>query len=298
MKSKHLTQFMTRQYMLTQDYELYYFDDVLLNHVSSHSHDYYEVYFFLEGDVDYQVEDTVYHLSSGDFLIIPPYTRHNPVFKDVNNRFRRFILWLNQNFLHGLAESNPDLLYLFQQIREQRNYLLHVSDMVFQSVQARFIQILEEMKSSHICHDLEASLQVVSLLVSINRIVYDQQRNVTQPVSNDLHLNLCNYINTHLEHDLSLDKLSSAFYLSKYHISHVFKQQMGISIYQYILQKRLNAGKNCILSGIPISQIHLHCGFHNYSSFFRAFKKEFGVSPKEFQKAHLVPHGAEIGQYK
>ena len=273
--------------MLTEDYELYYFDDILLNHVSVHSHDYYELYFFLEGSVDYVINDITYHLSNGDFLIIPPGIQHHPLFKKPNYHYRRFVLWINENFINSIAKEHPDIFYTFQFIKEQENYLIHVSDSTFQDIQARFIHILEEMKNNELCYQLECTILVVSLLIHINRIIYNEHKTITSATGSDLHINLCNYINMHLESDLSLNSLSDLFFLSKYHISHVFKEQMGISIYQYILQKRLIMGKNCILSGIPISQVHLHCGFHNYSSFFRTFKKEFGISPKDFLKNHI-----------
>ena len=108
---------------------------------------------------------------------------------------------------------------------------------------------------------------------------------------NVLYLNLCDYINNHLSEDLSLDKLASFFYSSKYHISHVFKDNMGISIHQYIIKKRLHASKNGILSGIPFTELYHQYGFSDYTSFYRAFKKEFGLSPKEFREQKGLPEG-------
>ena len=104
-----------------------------------------------------------------------------------------------------------------------------------------------------------------------------------------LYLNLCDYINNHLDEDLSLEQLASFFYVSKYHISHIFKDNMGISLHQYITKKRLQASKNGILSGIPFGQVYQQYGFNDYTSFYRAFKKEFGSSPKEFKEQHKMP---------
>ena len=76
--------------------------------------------------------------------------------------------------------------------------------------------------------------------------------------------------------------------MSKYHISHVFKDNMGMSVHQYLVKKRLDASKNSILSGMPFHEVATAFGFRDYTSFFRAFKKEFGVAPREF-KGSLLP---------
>ena len=75
--------------------------------------------------------------------------------------------------------------------------------------------------------------------------------------------------------------------MSKYHIAHIFKENTGISIHQYIMKKRLAACRDAILSNISITKAYLMFGFKDYSSFYRAFKKEFGISPKEYKDSKM-----------
>lgn len=97
-----------------------------------------------------------------------------------------------------------------------------------------------------------------------------------------------NFIEEHLEEDLSLERLAGEFYVSKYYVAHLFKENIGISTHQYILKKRLGAVRDAIVRNINISKAYLLFGFRDYSGFYRAFKKEFGMSPKEYKDNNLI----------
>ena len=103
-----------------------------------------------------------------------------------------------------------------------------------------------------------------------------------------LYENLIQYIEDHLDEDLSLEHLANEFYVSKYHIAHVFKDNIGLSIHQYITKKRLSICRDALLGQMEISEAYSRCGFKDYSSFFRAFKKEYGISPKEYRELHRL----------
>ena len=118
-------------------------------------------------------------------------------------------------------------------------------------------------------------------------MVYKQ--NHPQEIKQDQNLygNIRKYIDDNLEKELSLEYLSGKFLISKYHIAHIFKANTGISIHQYIMKKRLIACKEAILNNHSISKEYQMFGFKDYSSFYRAFKKEFGISPKEYRDLHI-----------
>ena len=90
------------------------------------------------------------------------------------------------------------------------------------------------------------------------------------------------YISEHYNEKLTLQDLADQFYVSKYHLSHEFSARVGTSVYRYIILKRLLAAREQIADGAPPSEVYQNCGFQDYANFYRAFKTEYGISPKEF----------------
>ena len=78
---------------------------------------------------------------------------------------------------------------------------------------------------------------------------------------------------------LSIDKIASRLHVSKSLLSHTFKKEMGISVYQYVSRKRLSVAKDLIASGVPITLAATQSGFSDYSCFLRMYKAQYGCAP-------------------
>jgi AraC family transcriptional regulator len=94
------------------------------------------------------------------------------------------------------------------------------------------------------------------------------------------------YIHDHLQQDLSLKEIAAIAQISQYHFSRLFKQKMGITLHQYILQRRIERAKELLQhSQLSIADIALRVGFCDQSHLNRSFKRILGVTPKQFLKA-------------
>lgn len=283
MEKELQSKFSTRQHMLSKDYEIYYYNEQDTTQVASHSHDYYEFYFFLEGEVSIVIEGVAYPLKYGDIVFIPPQVAHNRIIHDTSCPYRRFVFWISREYLARLVKESPAYGYLMQKAQEEKRYLFSNDIITFHAIEFQIFTLIEETKFERFGRETRIPLCINALLLQLNRIVYEREHPRSVKERQELCQSVIYYIEEHLEEELSLEHLSGQLFVSKYHISHTFKNQMGISVHQYILKKRMQASREAILSGESISTVYLKYGFKDYSSFYRAFKKEYGMSPKEYR---------------
>ena len=284
MKKNLQSAFHTRQYMLSKDFEIYYYSDYYLSKVESHTHNYYEFYFFLEGNVDMIIEGDVFSMHPGDLVLIPPKIRHHAEIRNQELPYRRLVFWISREYCKRLLELSPDYVYLMQHVEVAGDYVFSNDIITFNTIQSKVFALIDEMRSNRFGRDARITLCVNDLILHLNRIVHERNYPRSEKEDKNLYQSLAEYIEKNLEGNLSLEHLAEVFYVSKYHIAHTFKDHTGLSIHQYITKKRLTACREAILGGSEITQAYLMFGFGDYSSFYRAFKKEYGISPREFRR--------------
>ncbi len=291
MKKKLRSTFHARQNMVSRDFELFYYDDRNLKKIDAHTHNYYEFYFFVEGDISMQVGKDIYPIQFGDTMLIPPNMAHRAIIHNSEVPYRRFVFWISKEYYEHLAQISPYYTYVINYAQKSKQYIWHLDQIALNSLQSKMLRLLEEMQSNRFGKELQIELYVEDFMLSINRLVYDilEPKQLTSDAS--LYSKLVEYIEEHLEEELSLEKLSEEFYVSKYHIAHIFKDNIGLSIHQYITKKRLALCQEAIRANMNITDVYHMYGFGDYSSFYRAFKKEYGISPKEYRdmQVEIVP---------
>lgn len=283
MKGKLKSEFTGRQEMREELFELYYYSDIWLEPVKPHEHPCYELYFFLEGNVRMHVGDLTYSMQPGDFLAIPPHTVHYPLFGGWEKSYRRVVLWVEKSYGDSLAEQWTCYGRLWQMARD-REYRFSCRDIEASRIQNRLFELLQEMKDRRYGWDVDQRLQLERLLLYMNRIIHERDFPEEERREQSVYEKICSYVEEHLEEDLTLQKIAGEFYLSKYHIAHLFKENSGMSLHQYILKKRLEICRRTLREEMSISRVYACCGFRDYSSFYRAFRKEYGISPKEYKR--------------
>lgn len=284
MKKRQAAKFTTRQTMQSKDFELYYYNDSNFKRVSLHSHDFYEFYFFLYGDACLEMEIGTYELKSGDIIILPPNIKHTITGDTSSKPYKRFVLWLNEEYYNSFACDSPDYSYILNENIKNNHYIFSFDEITYTSFQTILFTLLDEIHAERFAKKSYIKLYINTLLLLFNRTLYEQQHLSNNNSSQDILTNIIEYIDANLDKDLSLDRLSAHFFVSKYYISHIFQENVGISLHQYILKNRLKACCNAIINNAIISKDYRLYGFKDYSTFYRAFKKEYKMSPTDYKK--------------
>lgn len=266
--------------MLRPDYEVTHKCDTYLADVELHHHDFFELFFLVSGDITYTIESRVYHMLPGDLLLISPKELHQARIQPNMSPFERFVVWIDPAWLEQM--SGPDMCLsdcfglsygnLIRLQPEDRSMALNTLQLLYDEVDS----------SSFGTAVLQRNL-LQSLLIMINRMIKQGSAQAEQLTHSSVAVTQAvAYINLHYSEDLSLDDLASRFFVSKHHLSHQFNRQVGTSVYRYILKKRLMIARQQLQQGRKPNQVYTDCGFRDYAGFYRAFKAEYGISPREF----------------
>ena len=286
MPQRRASQFNARQYMVERDFEVYYYSDAHFHPVGSHSHDYYEFYFFESGSVTMELDGAPYPLRQGDLLVVPPHTPHRAIVADDGRPYRRFVCWIGTEFLADLTAQAEEYGYLTERARREQAYLYHFDPLTFNDIRLHLFALLDELHARRFGGAEQLRLALRRLLLTVSRLAWEQHRPVRDDA--DKYARIAAYVDQHFSEALSVETIASRFYLSKSYVSHLFKESTGMSLYQYLTQRRLSAVCAAMKSGTPITEACLQYGFRDYSAFYRAFRKQYGLSPAEYRAKHTL----------
>lgn len=252
-----------------------------------HSHEVYEVLYVESGKTTYAVEGNKYELEAGDFLLIPPFTLHKLI--EINEYpCKRVILIFTDDYIKKFNTPITDLSLIFDKIKQNNNHKIRIRS-AFRNRINSSVNMLEELfLSGEYGDDVIFDATFASLFARMNKGVnfYDVDKYYKN--YGVLIKKTTDYINANIDKKILISDISKHVGLSESRISHIYREQIGISITQYIIKKRLSISKDMLKLGSPISEVAIKCGFPDYSSFLRAFKKEFNISPKSYQKQYFT----------
>lgn len=266
---------------LNSNFKIFHLVDKGMTPIGFHFHDFHKILLLMKGNVSYCVEGRTYDLQADDIVFVPAGEVHRPVLHDTAI-YERIIIYISKDYLNTYRTDNYDLAQCLIEAHQKQSHVLRVPAFGTTKLGQIVRELEQSLDSNEYANELYHNLLFLEFMIQLNRVaIHDGIEYLSNSSSNKKMIDVIDYLNEHLTDDLSIDFLAETFYLSRYHLMHAFKEETGYTIGNYLSTKRLLLARDRIRQGEPITNVCYECGFRNYSTFSRAYKKNFGCSPRE-----------------
>ena len=262
---------------LKENYRVFHIKDQRGGEFDFHYHEFDKIVLFVAGKVTYIVEGREYVLKSGDILLVRHGDIHKPVI-DPAEEYERIVIWIDSGFL----KANHSLGECFDIAAQRGSRLLRLPG----EKQGRIFGAARELihdEEDNFASKLMRDTLLFQMLILINRAVISGSETVDF-VSDSRIDAVIEYINGNLFSELSVEKISCKFFISRYYLMHRFKELTGKTVLSYIQSKRLLYAASLLSGGCSAKEACYKSGYKDYSVFLKAFKKEFDTTPTEYKK--------------
>ena len=236
-----------------------------------HSHDFCEILYVAGGAGEAILEGKKFRLAPGDLVVVNPGTLHEER-SDAKAPLRLIFLAIRDFAVPGLPAGC---------LSQEKYRVLSCGE--YQYKMDIYLRELLQETSSQIEFYQEISQGLVSaLLVLVMRLIRinpEDEAALSQECQK-----IKEYLDQNFTSPITLDSLSETVYISKHYLSHLFKEQTGISPIKYLTLKRME--KACELlseTELPVSEVSKAVGYENPLYFSQVFKRIYGISPVKYR---------------
>ncbi len=248
--------------------------------LDSHIHKYYEFLRFIDGDASYITDSKTILLEKGDIIITRPDKLHTISFNTDSEYVRTFI-----QLSPGLLSRIPSgLVRSIISGRASEIHIIHPETAEKCGLYRYFDEGIKLLRDRTEKNKFLAELLFLEFAVAVNEAMELEMKADGSAEENRTIERIKKYLDENYTSELNLDELARIFFMSKYYLCHLFKEETGITVSDYISLKRIAAVREHMGAGGAITDVYRKCGFNDYSSFYRAVKKYTGLKPSEFYK--------------
>ncbi len=267
-----------------------------------HCHDGYEVLIMKAGDIAMQIEDHLISLHSGDILLIPPYVFHFAR-QQSSETYCRIVLNIKESAIQKLISRNEGYRHLTDVFYQAADFRIHVDDSTLLQLLhlSQALQAATEDSSDRFGNDIlmVSLLSVILVLLNRQRETSSEIPSVPTPAFSqsmpEVVKDIFHYVDQNLGGRLSVAEIADRAHLNSVYLTRMFRQYTGLSLQQYIIEKKLAEAKRLLRNGQSPMDVCFACGFNNYSNFSRTFTNHVKISPRQYQensRASFTPYGS------
>lgn len=233
----------------------------------SHIHPYYEMYIYVSGqNISFMVENRVFDLKEADIIFTKPNQYHHCIYhNDCIHEHYCIDIYTTDSTMTAFFDSLAEKAYLSYPEKDKK-ILLEMCSIMSRETD------LSTFKRLSIFYDIMALLQKEADNLVINA------GHVTEPLDRIL-----KYINKEFATISCSKDIAEKFFLSQNTLERLFKNELDISPYQYLLSVRMSNACKCLCDGKSVLEACNESGFADYSHFISRFKKQFGITPSEYK---------------
>lgn len=235
---------------LNYEFKLFHLKDIAQREYVYHYHDFDKIILFLGGRVKYLIEGKTYELKPYDIVFVNRNEIHKPEV-DFSIPYERYVLYISTEFLEQYKSEEYSLRECFEKANREKAHVVQVSAVQNTKLMQNIRELENTLKQNAFAGELYGKLLFLQFIIQLNRACKEEKTKYNHSTQyNQKIVDILGYINENLYEELSIDKIASVFFVSKYHMMRQFKEETGYTMHQYITEKRILAARDMILNGV------------------------------------------------
>lgn len=261
---------------------------------NAHSHNFYEMYYLVSGEIKYFIGDSIYLVKKGDVVLIPPHVIHKTVPGDDYDH-TRILMSIMPDYLEEFLKYDPNLFDFFNSfIIPSTHRTTGRIENILQTLIAEYVEGYDKIMVKSLLGEL---FTILKRNADIDTKLKEDMQVHRDSCSNRI-LGVVRYINKKYQTDISLEDLAQEFFMSPTYLSRTFKRIMGTTYSDYIRSVRINHSIHLLLNTDDnITEVATLAGFNSSNHFCKTFKDCMGISPLKYRQS-LKIEDKELKKHK
>jgi len=260
----------------------------------NHYHNVFEIILSVESSKNIVcLDDVPYPILTNQMILIAPNSNHRIDYEPAS-RYMRYVLHFSLPYVDSLLKTLDGTAPVLD-FSNFETRIITLNNKEFSNACALFANLLKCYRlfnrANTSVNELSLRLNLANTLVSIHKFYSTSRTQDIKHSSTDSQFkDIVTYLNENFTQQITLEMLSSKFFMSKPYISHKFRDVTGVTFIEYLHYLRIAESQRLLSGGnVDVSRIYEMCGFNNTQHFYRTFKKLVGMSPGAYSKiAHVL----------